>query len=314
MITPGLRKTSDRETSRVQALHLSALVGWLASLFLFWRPLGDLVRMSFQDENSSHVLLIPVISAVYIYVARRRIFSSARYCPTLGVPLLVISGLLWYSSRTFLFRDADRVSAQTLLIVLAWHALFILCYGPKSFRTAIFPLLFLVLMIPLPGALTEHLVSFLQRGSAELCYDLFQVLGVPVLRHGFLFSLPGIDIEVAEQCSGIHSAISLFIAGLLAAQIILESSWRKIVFIFFILPIAIFKNAVRIVTIAWLGIHVSPRFFSGQLHRRGGLAFAIVSLAIMAALLVLLKHRPPARPSSPKPIRSKSIQAVGSNL
>ena len=75
---------------------------------------------------------------------------------------------------------------------------------------AAFPLLFLFLMIPLPVVLVEKIVSVLQKGSSETCYALFRLLQVPVVRHGFVFSLPGVDIEVAEQCSGIHSALSLF--------------------------------------------------------------------------------------------------------
>ena len=158
-------------------------------------------------------------------------------------------------------------------------------------RSAAFPLLFLLLMIPLPVAVAEYTVSALQRGSAETCYLLFRLMGVPFIRHGFQFSLPGVDIEVAEQCSGIHSGLSLLIAGLLAQHLLLQGWWRRICFTLCILPIAIFKNAVRIVTIAWLGIHVNSNFFYGSLHRRGGLPFSLLAVALMGALLWLLRRR-----------------------
>jgi exosortase/archaeosortase family protein len=122
-------------------------------------------------------------------------------------------------------------------------------------------------------------------------------MGVPVIRHGFLFSLPGADIEVAEECSGIHSGLSLFIAGLLAEHILLQGYWKKACLVLCIFPIAIFKNAVRIVTIAWLGIHVNPDFFHGQLHRQGGLPFSLLSLALLAVLIWLLR-RPMASSST----------------
>jgi exosortase len=186
--------------------------------------------------------------------------------------------------------DTDRLSVAATLIVLGWIAVFILFYGTSSFKAAAFPLLFLLLMSPIPVVLAQHIVSVLQKGSAETCYALFRLMGVPVIRHGFLFSLPGVDIEVAEQCSGIHSGLSLFIVGLLADHFLLQGAWKKACFVLCILPVAIFKNAIRIVTIAWLGIHVSPGFFHGALHRQGGLPFSLLSLAMMAALLWLLRR------------------------
>jgi len=276
-----------------RSAHLSAACSWLLSLVLFRHPLSDLVSVSFHDERSSHILLIPFISAFLIFLHRKRIFHAPRYCPSVGIPLLLIALTLWYGLRTPLVGQldaADRLSLEASLIVIVWIAFFILYYGSETFRSAAFPLLFLALMIPIPAAVGERIVSLLQRGSAEACDVLFRLIGVPFIRHGFLFSLPGVDIEVAEQCSGIHSAVSLSIVGLLLQYLLLESAWKKIFFTLCIFPIAIFKNAVRIVTIAWLGIHVNPAFFYGQLHRQGGLPFSLLAIAMLGLLLLMLKR------------------------
>ncbi|MGO9270773.1 MAG: exosortase/archaeosortase family protein [Terriglobia bacterium] len=275
-----------------RAPHTYAITFWLLSLILFWQPLRSLAILSFHDELANHVLLIPVISALLIYLERKRIFCTPRYCPTIGVPLLLLSVALWYGLKTPLshLSNTDRLSVVAALIVLTWIAAFVLFYGIGSSRAAAFPLLFLFLMSPLPVVVSAHLISLLQKGSADTCVALFRLIGVPVIRHGFRFSLPGVTIEVAEQCSGIHAGLSLFIAGLLAEHVLLQDTWKKACFTLCIFPIAIFKNAVRIVTIAWLGIHVNPAFFEGRLHRQGGLPFALVALALMALLLWLLRR------------------------
>ncbi len=275
-----------------RAPHSYALIFWLLSLVMFAKPLSSLASLSFHDQLASHILVIPLISAFLIYMERKRIFRTLRYSPAVGVPLLLAALVLWFGLKTSLssLGSTDRLSVVAVVIVLVWTAGFMLFYGTASFKAAAFPLLFLFLMSPLPVVVSDHLIALLQKGSAGTCYALFRVIGVPVIRNGFQFTLPGVQIEVAEQCSGIHSGLSLFIAGLLAEYILLAGLWKRVCFTLFIFPIAIFKNAVRIVTIAWLGIHVNPNFFQGPLHRQGGLPFSFLALALMAALLWLLRR------------------------
>jgi exosortase len=274
------------------APHTYAVTFWLLSLLLFWQSLGRLASLSVNDQLASHILLIPLISALLIYFERKRVFRAPRYCPSIGVPLLLTAIVVWFSVKVPLssLNNTDHLSVVAALIVLVWIAGFILFYGTSSFKAAAFPLLFLLLMIPLPVVVAELIISVLQKGSAATCYTLFRLMGVPVIQHGFRFSLPGVEIEVAEQCSGIHSGVSLFIAGLLAEHLFLCGAWKKACFTFCILPIAIFKNAVRIVTICWLGVYVNPGFLHGALHHQGGLPFSFIALALMFLLLCLLRR------------------------
>jgi exosortase len=112
---------------------------------------------------------------------------------------------------------------------------------------------------------------------------------VPILRHDLQFSLPGVDIEIAAQCSGIRSSISLVLAGIMAGHIFLQSNWNRVCLALCTIPVVIFKNALRIVTIALLGSYVDPEFLHGNLHHYGGLIFSLVSLAILIALILLLQ-------------------------
>jgi exosortase len=173
------------------------------------------------------------------------------------------------------------VSALTLL----WIASFVFCYGIRASHAAIFPLLFLFLAIPIPTVLLGKIILALQNGSATMTYGLFKFLHVPVLRQGVKFSLPGVDIEIASECSGIRSSLALFITGTVAAHLFLRSNWRKVVVAVLTVPIAIFKNAVRIVTLSLLGVYVDPGFLTGKLHHQGGVVFSLLSLAMFAPLL-----------------------------
>jgi exosortase len=93
-------------------------------------------------------------------------------------------------------------------------------------------------------------------------------------------------MEIAKQCSGIRSSLALFITGILAAHFFLKSSWKKAIFILSIIPIAILKNGIRIVTLSLLAIYVDERFLTqGFLHKSGGFIFFAPALTLLGLLL-----------------------------
>lgn len=154
-------------------------------------------------------------------------------------------------------------------------------------------------MIPIPEVILRPIVRFLQTGSAEVSYWVIRSVGVPIFRDGFLFTLPGLTIEVAEQCSGIRSGISLFLVGILAGHIFLKSGWRKLALAAAVVPITIAKNGLRIVTISLLGAYVDRQVLSGPLHRAGGIPFFLVALVLLAVVLWALRRG--ESPKTPRP-------------
>jgi exosortase len=279
-------------SARLTGRNLWFLLFWLLSLVPFYLPLNSLVSLSFHDERYSHVVLIPVISVLLLWLERRRIFLESHYCLVAGTPLLLL-GVVVYSIgklRAPALGLNDSLSVMVFGMVLVWIATFVLCYGMRSFRAALFPLFFLILMIPIPTLVLDNIVVALQKGSSQVTYALFKLLGVPVFWQGFRFSLPGVEIEIAKECSGIRSSLALFITGILASHVFLRSGWRMIVLSLSMIPLAIFKNAVRIVTLSSLGIYVDRGFLYGRLHRQGGLLFAVVALALFVPLLLILQQ------------------------
>ena len=186
-------------------------------------------------------------------------------------------------------RDPDQcLSGAMLAIVLLWLGGFLMCYGVTAWRRAAFSLLFLLLMVPLPPTLLERSILLLQQGSTEIAYLLFRVVGVPVLRQGFLLTVPGVTIEVAKECSGIRSSVALVITCLLAAHLFLRTRCKLSVFVLLAFPLAIIKNAIRITTLTLLAVYVDPSFLTGSLHHEGGFVFFLLALAILAPVLMAL--------------------------
>lgn len=264
----------------------------LIVIIIFYLPLRELWVLSSDDELYSHIFLIPLISAYFIYLKRRNIFQNVSYSFKAGLIVLITGSLLYVVglSQGFRLSQNDYLSLMTFTAVLTWIGGFILFYGMESVKTNLFPFVFLFFMVPIPGMIVERAISFLQIASTEVSYGLFKLTGIPLLRDGFIFHLPGLSIEVAEQCSGIRSSIALLITSIMAGQLFLKSAGRRILLALVIIPITILKNGLRIVTLSLLGVYVDQDILSSSLHRKGGIPFFFLSLIFLGAILWLLKR------------------------
>ena len=61
-------------------------------------------------------------------------------------------------------------------------------------------------------------------------------------------------------------------------------------FVLAIIPVAIFKNGLRIAALSLLAIHSDPSFLAGRLHHEGGIVFFLLALAMLAPLLTILRR------------------------
>jgi exosortase len=270
--------------------HLYFLFFVLASFFALWTPLRQLVSFSLTHDYGSHILLIVPISTYLIYLKRREVFSNVQTKLFTGSSLLVAGAMSWLAAHHYSPIHTDYFSLEIAAIILLWISGFILCYGSQAFRAARFPLLFLVLIIPIPGFVIDKVIFVLQAGSATIAYWLFRILNVPVLKERFVFLLPTLTIEVATECSGIRSSLVLLITTLLAGDFVLRALWRKSLLVLSAMPILILKNGVRIVAISLLTIYVDPGFLHGWLHTSGGMVFYALGLLSLFPVIILLKR------------------------
>jgi len=272
--------------------HWCFLLFAVASSLLFWSPLRSLVRFASTHDYDSHIFLIVPVSAYLIYRKRSEVFLKVRWGFAPGMSLFLagaISGLLAAFSARFNTGD-EYLWMRVLALVVLWISGFVFCYGIPAFRAARFPLLFLLLLIPIPDFLVGTAISWLQESSGFVAFWLFKTLQVPVMREGLVFHVPSLDLEVAKECSGIRSSVILLITALLVAEFVLGSVWRKSLLVLSVIPIVILKNGLRIFTISLLTVYVSRSFLLSWLHQSGGIVFYLLGLLALFPILNLLKR------------------------
>jgi exosortase len=275
------------QSTSILTRHAAFLVLCAAGLVVFYKPLPELLRMTCDSELYSHIPIIPLISLGILIFSRKRIFADLSWGWKGGMALIAVGlvALLWGNRMTGLNQN-DFLSVMMCGAVLWVIGGFLLCYGGVAAREALFPLLFLIFVIPIPNFILDPFERMLMIGSTDLTHSLFKVVDIPVHREGFAFALPGITIEVARQCSGIRSSIALIITSVFAGYLFLQRGWNRVILVLSFFPITVFKNALRIATLSLLASYVDTRFITGSwLHKSGGIPFFAVGLALMAPVL-----------------------------
>jgi exosortase len=262
------------------------------SLAVWWNPLQSSFALAVSDERYTHLLLIIPISAALIFLDWKTSEPKDRSSVAIASVLLgtaVLTAVILRWKSTSLPSDFP-LSLEMLACVVWWIGAFIFSFGIRTFRRSLFPLCFLLWLVPIPESIVDMIVSLLQQGSAAAAYFLFAAVRVPVEQRGLLLHIPDLILEVAPECSSIRSSLMLVVTTMVLAQLLLRSPWRKAFVVAVAIPLSVAKNGFRIFTIGMLGTRVDPSYLTGRLHRQGGIVFFLIALAAMFVLLWVLRR------------------------
>ena len=276
---------------RKQAKHLELAALLAGSIAIWWRSLATTLQLSLTSDAHTYILLILPLSVALIYdeIKRRAVWLRSR--AWVGTVLLSVALLLqgFMSWDMWHLSSGGNVSVSMFALVIWWIGSVIVCFGLQAFRSLLFPLSFLILVVPCPEPVLNWISEFLQRQSAVAAGMLFRAARVPVTREGVLLFIPGLQIEVTRECSSIRSSTMLMVITLILAHLFLRSWWRKSLLLLVAIPLSVAKNAVRIFTIAELATRVDAGYLEGRLHRNGGILFLSLALLVVLALLWVLR-------------------------
>lgn len=277
---------------RISWQYLALICLSLISLAVWGRALFRTLSLALNNDQYTHILLILPISVALAVLQRGSVPQPIRPSFLAGAGLLLLAATMSALGRwEFAASSPDiALSLSMAAIVTWWIATVIACLGIQTFRAALFPLLFLFWLVPLPGVLVDRIVELLQKTSAVTTSWFFALSGVPVNLNGVVLSIPGVDLEVARECSSIRSSQMLMVASLVLAHLFLCSTWRKALVVLVAVPISVAKNALRIFTLSMLATRVDPSFLTGRLHHQGGIVFFLLALGAVCALVWVLRR------------------------
>jgi len=274
--------------SKVKQLNLKFISKTfvLAGLFLLvfssiYKPL--ISRFSVSDSYYSHGFMIPFICLYLIWAKRSRLKSIEIKPSSFGI-IFIVGGLLFHTVGVFL--KINFVSYFSLPVVLYGISLFL--GGKKITKELLFPIIFLVFMLPLPRVMIIGILFKMKLMVAASATSIVKSMGLDVWRIGSKMIYPRGYLIVGDPCSGLRSLISFLALGALFTQFTKAKPWQRLTLFACSVPIAFLSNLVRIVLLTVVSYVYGEKVALGFFHDFTGImVFVLGFFLLMGASKVL---------------------------
>ncbi len=269
----------------------------VAGLAVLYRDVvPELVRAWGTDDNYSHGYLIPPIAAYLAWERRHKFLAAPSRSSVFGLVVVLGSVLVLALGVLGIELFLSRIS---LIGALGGTALFL--FGWARLRVLLFPLCFLVLMVPLPAIIFNQIAFPLQLIASQFGETVVRAADIPVLREGNVLILANMSLEVAEACSGIRSLISLVTLAIVFGYIGDTRNWARVLIAVSAIPVAVITNGARVAGTGVAAHYYGAAAAEGFFHEFSGWLVFIAAFALMLLLHRLLVLVAPDRRVSPSP-------------
>jgi len=257
-------------------------------LFVLYGPiLKALVLNWWSDPNYGHGFLVPVFAGYALWRERKKWQAVTPQPANFGLVIMLGAVLLLLAGSL----GAELFSSRFSMLVLMGGIIVFLA-GWKFLRAVLFPLGFLILMIPIPTIIYNQITFPLQLLASRFATFWLQLVNVPVLREGNLIILPNYTLEVVNACSGIRSLMTLITLAIAYGYLVEKSKWKRWLLVLLMVPIAIVSNSIRILGAGFLTYHIGPEMAKGFFHEFSGWVIFVAAMLLMFLCHWLLNKIP----------------------
>lgn len=225
-----------------------------AALFLIWRrfSVDVTIRPLWFQQDLRSLALMTISIGLYVY---------------------------WLNEKAYFLAAFAMIGLMASLI---WTAV-----GWRTFRALLFPLVYLVLMVPLP--IIERSTYPLAMFTGVCSGALVNFLGLPIRIVGNAVEMPGTDLLIGAQCSGVNSMITLVALTSLCAYIFDGPWWGRVGLVLLSIPLAMIGNILRVGNLLYVayywGVDAAFTFY----HDYSGFVFFAIVLVLLLPLMRALQ-------------------------
>lgn len=204
-----------------------------------------LIESWLNNPYYSHGFLVPIISLYVIWKTRKELVNIEKKEYQKGLLVVATGIILQIIAVLFTTRFLSGLS-----LIITIFGIMLYLFGCEFTKKISFPIMFLLLAIPVP--FVDMIAPPIQTISAVTSSNLANMLGILVVRDGLLLNTPSGSFEVALECSGLRSVISLLTLSIIYAFVLEGGLLMKSVIVLSSIPLAMIGNTLRITSV--LGI------------------------------------------------------------
>lgn len=261
----------------------------------FTPALISISRVWSSVEYASHGFLVPLV-ALWAATSKRSLLPRLEQRrDARGLALLLLAFALYLGGALSSFP-----ALEGLAVVAAVAGMVLYLRGPAWLGALVFPVGYLLFMVPIPDALLTPVIVQLQLFVSSIGVWLLQAFDVPVLRNGNVIELPGdVSLFVAEACSGITSVVTLLPLGVFLAYFTERTLARRLVLVAAVVPLALLGNLVRVIGTVLAAREVGAEAATGAAHESAGLlTYVLGCLALLGVGWLMRVISPPRAPGA----------------
>ncbi|MCA9284135.1 MAG: exosortase/archaeosortase family protein [Phycisphaerales bacterium] len=273
----------------VGAVVLTTLMVWV-----FWDFLAAQVRWAYhRPADWGHTLVIPFIAGYFAWMDRERLVAKPFRTAWPGL-ILVLVGVFWYLLCVFGPQPLAHHNLRGAGFAVTLAGLIILLLGWRAFLILLFPLAYLVVFGQTISERLMNIVTFrMQDIAAAGSHVILNVIGVDTDRSGNTLTIHhnGVSkpLNIAEACSGMRMLVAFLALGVAIAYTGLPRVWQRVVLVLLGIPVAIFVNMLRVVTLGVLSLF-DVEFAAGEFHTMIGLLWLVPAFLLYLGLMWILRN------------------------
>ena len=243
----------------------------------WWFVVAALFGQWIDDPNYTHGLFVLPMALILAWRRREPVRAIEQKPSHAGLIVLAAAVVVYLLGILAAELFTMRVSFVTAVIgvVLATQ-------GWGRTRALLFPLLFLLLMIPVPYVIYYKFTFPMQLWSSKLAAGVLSGLGMPIVRSGNVIELEGYSLEVVTACSGLRSIMTLGTLAVFMTDFFRMGTLGKVVMIAMSIPVAIVANIVRLTSTAVVAAMAGGETADSFLH-----GFSVVVVFLSGVVLLV---------------------------
>ena len=196
-----------------------------------------------------------------------------------------ILAYMYSSVNNFMFLEA------TSFVLVMW-VIFKLRLTKESFAKVLFPLAYLVFLIPPPSIVIDSITFPLKKIASIGSYWVLVFFKLPVELYGVILKVGDHELFIADACSGFRSIVTLLALGAVYVYFQSTSAFKKWMIFLSVVPIAIVANISRICLTGLISYKLGPELAEGFFHEfSGGVMFFITVLGLMGVTSLVCREK-----------------------